>query len=64
VERFIRPLREQLLWVRIFETVEELHLALLEFEGRYNREWLIQRHGYATPQQARARLVTGRETAA
>jgi putative transposase len=39
-ERFIRTLKEQLLWVRTFDTVEELRLALLEFKERYNRQWL------------------------
>lgn len=57
VERFIRTLKEQLLWVRTFETVEELRLALLEFKERYNREWLVERHHYSTPQQARQRLL-------
>ena len=32
-ERFIRTLKENLLWVRSFETIEELRLALLEFNG-------------------------------
>jgi len=41
-ERFIRTLKEQLLWVRTFETVEELRQALLEFKERYNRHWLLQ----------------------
>ena len=36
-ERFIRTLKEQLLWVRTFDTVEELRVALLEFKERYNR---------------------------
>lgn len=57
VERFIRTLKEQLLWVRTFETVEELRLALLAFKERYNREWLIERHRYATPEQARRQLL-------
>ena len=57
VERFIRTLKEQLLWVQTFETVEELRLALLEFKERYNREWLMERHGYCTPQQTRQRLM-------
>jgi hypothetical protein len=39
-ERFIRTLKEQLLWVRTFDTVEELRVALLDFKERYNREWL------------------------
>lgn len=33
-ERFIRTLKEQLLWVRTFDTVEELRQALLEFQTR------------------------------
>jgi len=52
-ERFIRTLKEQLLWVRTFDTVEELRQALLEFKERFNRHWLLQRHGYATPSQVR-----------
>jgi transposase InsO family protein len=53
-ERFIRTLKEQLLWVRTFDTVEELRQALLVFKGRFNKHWLLQRHGYATPAQVRA----------
>jgi len=53
-ERFIRTLKEQLLWVRTFDTVEELRQALLEFKDRFNRHWLLQRHRYATPAQVRA----------
>ena len=53
-ERFIRTLKEQLLWVRTFETVEELRLALLEFKDRYNREWLCERHGHLMPAAVRA----------
>ena len=55
-ERFIRTLKEQLLWVQTFDTVEELRLALLEFKERYNREWLCERHGHQTPAQVRAAL--------
>ena len=53
-ERFIRTLKEQLLWVRTFETVEELRLALLEFQDRYNRGWLCERHAHQTPAAVRA----------
>jgi transposase InsO family protein len=52
-ERFIRTLKENLLWIRIFDTVEQLRLALLEFREIYNTTWLIQRLGYRTPAQAR-----------
>jgi transposase InsO family protein len=53
-ERFIRTLKEQLLWVRTFDTVEELRVALLEFKECYNHGWLCERHGHRTPAQVRA----------
>jgi len=52
-ERFIRTLKENLLWIQTFDTVEELRLALLDFREIYNTTWLIQRLGYRTPAQAR-----------
>jgi transposase InsO family protein len=48
-ERFIRTLKENLLWIRHFETIEELRQALLAFREIYNSKWLIERHGYLTP---------------
>lgn len=53
VERAIRTLKEQLLWVRTFETVEELRLALIEWAELYNEQWLIERHGFRSPAQRR-----------
>jgi transposase InsO family protein len=52
-ERFIRTLKEQLLWVRAFRTVEELRQALQQWLGTYNEHWLIERHGYRSPAQVR-----------
>ena len=48
-ERFIRTLKENLLWVRSFATVEELRRALLAFREAYNATWLIERHGFRPP---------------
>ena len=48
-ERFISTLKENLLWVRSFETIEELRQALLLFQATYNTTWLIERHGFLTP---------------
>jgi transposase InsO family protein len=48
-ERFIRTLKENLLWVRTFDTVEELRQALLAFRETYNSTWLIERHGSGRP---------------
>ena len=53
-ERFIRTLKENLLWVQTFDTIEELRAALVEFATRYNETWLVARHGYRTPAQVRA----------
>ena len=53
-ERFIRVLKENLLWVRRFDTIEELRQALLAFRQTYNQSWIIERHGYKTPAQVRA----------
>jgi putative transposase len=52
-ERFIRTLKENLLWVRSFDTVEELRRALLEFRETYNATWLIERHGFRPPNAVR-----------
>lgn len=57
VERFIRTLKEQLLWVRTFQNVEDLRQALAEFRERYNQRWIVQRLGYLTPAQARQQLL-------
>lgn len=57
VERFIRTLKAQLLWV--FQNVEELRCALADFRERYNQRWIVQRLGYLAPAQARRTLCVG-----
>jgi putative transposase len=52
-ERFIRTLKENLLGLQSFDTVEELRLALPAFQRQYNETWLIGRHGYKAPAQVR-----------
>ena len=54
-ERFIRTLKENLLWVRTFKTIEELRQALLAFRETYNTTWLIERHGFLSPAEYRQR---------
>ena len=56
-ERFVRTLKEQLLWIHRFETVEKLLEALHEFRTSYNETWLIQRHGHVSPAEQRRRLA-------
>lgn len=63
-ERFIRTLKEQCLWARPYDTVDDLRQAVGEFTNRYNTEWLIQRHGHLTPREARrAATATSKEAA-
>lgn len=57
VERFIRMLKEQVLWVGVFQNVEEQRHAPAEFRERYNQRWIVQRLGYLTPAQARQQLL-------
>jgi transposase InsO family protein len=52
-ERFVRILKENLLWLRPFRNVEELREALMAFKRDYNNNWILQRHGYKTPAQVR-----------
>jgi hypothetical protein len=47
------PLKENLLWVRTFKTIEELRAELVEFARRYNETWLVARHRYKTPARVR-----------
>lgn len=56
-ERALQTLKEQVLWIERFETLAELRSAVRAFGRTYNREWLLERHGYRTPIEARERLL-------
>ena len=45
------------LWVRSFETIEELRLALLEFKRTYNEHWMLEKYDYRSPAQVRRDLL-------
>jgi putative transposase len=57
VERFIQTLKEQLLWIEHFDSFEQLRRAVRDFARRYNHEWLLERHDYRTPIEARQHLL-------
>ena len=57
-ERFIRTMKENLLWVQTFDTLEELRQALLAFKDTYNTTWLIGRLGHRTPAAVRRDLLS------
>jgi hypothetical protein len=42
-----------LLWVRNFETIEELRQALQEWRKLYNERWMVERHHHRSPSQVR-----------
>ncbi len=54
VERFIRTLKEQCLYLHRFRPLAEAREIVGAFIERYNQHWLIERLGYRTPAQARA----------
>ena len=56
-ERVIRTLKENLLWVRSFDTIKALRLALLEFKRTDNEHWMLERYDYRSPAQVRRDLV-------
>ena len=55
-ERFIRTLKENVLWVRSFKTIEELRLALLAFKRTYNEQWMLEKYDYRSPARVRRDL--------
>ncbi len=50
-ERWIKTLKEQCLWARLYEDLDDLRAAVANFVETYNAEWLIQRHGHQTPRE-------------
>jgi putative transposase len=57
IERFMRTLKEQCLYLHRFQTLAEARRIIGEFIARYNTEWLIERLGHQTPAAARAALL-------
>lgn len=51
-ERFIRTLKEQVIWAKLYNNIDELRSAIAMFIERYNSQWLIERHGHRTPREA------------
>jgi putative transposase len=57
IERFMRTLKEQCLYLHRFQSLAEARRIIGEFIARYNTEWLIERLGHHTPAGARRALV-------
>ncbi|MDQ3309075.1 MAG: IS3 family transposase [Gemmatimonadota bacterium] len=57
IERFMRTLKEECIYVHRFRTLEEARFVIGRFIQQYNSEWLLQRHGYKTPAEVRKQLT-------
>ena len=62
-ERFIRTLKENVKWVRSFETIEELRLALLE-QALTTEHWMLEKYDYRSPAPGATRPPIGLDAAA
>jgi putative transposase len=52
-ERFIRTLKEQVVFGRIYQDIEEVRTAVRAYFERYNEHWLLEKNGYRSPTQTR-----------
>ena len=57
MERFIRTLKEECLYIHDFHSLEEARDVIGDFIERYNQEWLLERHGHRTPADVRQELL-------
>jgi len=60
IERFFRTLKEQAIHGRVFQTIDEVRDAVRDFAARYNAEWLVEKNGYLSPLDARAKWMDAR----
>jgi putative transposase len=56
-ERFIRTLKEQVIYGRVFQNLQEVRKAVRRFVDTYNREWLVEKKGFLSPRQARVQWL-------
>lgn len=56
-ERFIRTLKQQVVHGKSYRGVEGLREAVRRFIENYNRSWRLQKLGFMTPLEARAKSV-------
>jgi len=52
-ERFFRTFKEQVVYGRIYQTIDDVRTAVRRFFERYNAEWLIEKNGLRSPYQTR-----------
>ena len=55
VERWNRTLKEQAIYGWVFRNLDGVRAAVAEFVEQYNQNWRLEKLGYQTPIEARAR---------
>ncbi len=50
-DRFIRTIKENLLWLKTYSCIEYLQRACLRFKDEHDKHWLVECHGYRAPSQ-------------
>lgn len=58
VERVIRTIKEELLWLNQYDTAREAHAAVESYVRYYNEERIHSSLGYRTPREAKAAYAT------
>ena len=49
----LRRLKEQIVHGRIYQSIDDMRHAVRTFVARYNAEWLIEKNGLRSPNDAR-----------
>ncbi len=56
-ERFIRRLKEQLLWLRTFQIFEKVGMQRHKRLAAYSQQWLVERQRHRSTDEARVNLL-------
>ena len=67
IERFFRTLKEQVVYGRIYQTIDDVRDAVHIFVARYNADWLIDKNGQrstCSPTRSPWRIAGSRDRAA
>jgi len=63
-ERFIRTLKEQVVFGRIYTDIEDVRAAVRAYFQRYNQHWLLEKNGYRSPAETRRNWMAATQEAA
>ena len=62
-ERFNRTLKEQAIYGRVFQTVEDVRIAVQNFIDLYNQEWRVEKNAFTSPSEIRQNWPGNRQVA-